>query len=120
MENIIYENEILEIGIGVEELSENMIVLFGDNVPDSLKDFCYLVSINDINGTIQKGQKLNLDNEQFIIDNVGDLAQKNLGELGHLTILFNANKEEMLPGAIIVLGNNDIKIKKGTKIKIFK
>ena len=42
---VIYENEVKGIGDMVEAFKdEGMFILFGDNAPDTLKDFCYTIS----------------------------------------------------------------------------
>ena len=79
-----------------------MFILFGDNAPDTLKEFCYTMSVNPVNGTLSSGQKLIIDDVSYEITAVGSLAQKNLEALGHLTIVFNEATEAGLPGSICV------------------
>lgn len=116
--DVIYENKVLGMGEAVSSLGDEMIILFGDTAPDTLKDFCYLIEPKETNGNIAPGQTLFIDDESFEIKNVGDVAQKNLVALGHLTISFTGDEESMLPGAIVVEKKPCPQIKVGTTIGI--
>lgn len=99
----IYENKVTDLGNQVEAfMDEGMFILFGENAPDTLKDFCYTMSIIPVDGTLTPGQKLIIDDVSYEITAVGSLAQKNLEALGHLTIVFNDAAEAGLPGSICV------------------
>lgn len=98
----IYTNKIINIGKDVSAFGNEMIILFGDNAPDTLKDYCYTIPITPIASSIKPGQFFVIDGEKFKIIYVGDLAEKNLASLGHLTINFTNSEESTLPGAIVV------------------
>lgn len=99
----IYENKVVELGNRVEAfMDEGMFIIFGENAPDTLKDFCYTTKVTPVDGTLQAGQKLIIDDISYEITAVGSLAQKNLEMLGHLTIVFNEAVEAGLPGSICV------------------
>lgn len=115
----IYENKVKNIGpeVGAFE-GDEIIILFGDNAPDTLKDYCHIIDIKPTQGTINVGQTLLLDGESFKITAVGNVAEKNLVDLGHMTIAFNGATEAALPGTIYVKGNNIPKLKIGSTIII--
>ena len=47
MGKAIFQTEIIELGEQVDAFfEEGMFVLFGDNVPDTLKDFCHFIDQN--------------------------------------------------------------------------
>ena len=99
----IYDNKVTALGTQVEAfMDEGMFILFGENAPDALREFCYLMSVNPVNGTVSAGQKLIIDDVTYEITAVGSLAQKNLEAMGHLTIVFNEATEAGLPGSICV------------------
>ena len=52
----IFQTEIIELGRTGRCLffEEGMFVLFGDNVPDTLKDFCHFIDQKKVDGTIKK------------------------------------------------------------------
>ena len=44
--SLVYENKIIGAGDMVSAFQgEKMFILFGDNAPDTLKDFCYTIDI---------------------------------------------------------------------------
>ncbi|MEE1313322.1 MAG: PTS glucitol/sorbitol transporter subunit IIA [Lachnospiraceae bacterium] len=99
----IYENKVTDLGNQVEAfMDEGMFILFGENAPATLKDFCYMISVNPVEGELAAGQKLIIDEVSYEITAVGSQAQKNLETLGHLTIVFNEASEAGLPGSICV------------------
>ena len=90
MGKAIFQTEIIELGEQVDAFfEEGMFVLFGDNVPDTLKDFCHFIDQKKVDGTIKKGDKLVVDQKEYLITAVGDIAQSNLETLGHLTVVLS-------------------------------
>ena len=119
MSKVIFQTEIIELGEQVDAFfEEGMFVLFGENAPDALKDFCYFIDTKDVDGTIKPGNKLVIDNNEFLITAVGDIAQPNLEALGHLTVVFRGAKEAGLPGSICVEAKPMPKLLAGSKLSI--
>lgn len=114
---VIYENEIKAIGT-MAQAFEGIIVFFGDNAPDEIKDFCYSTSVTPINGTIAVGQTLKFDDQEYKITAVGDEAPHTLAGLGHCTINFNGQTTVDLPGTIYVEAKGMPTVQVGTKIQI--
>lgn len=116
---IIYENKIKALGDLAETFTdEGMIIFFGDNAPDTLADYCYSININPVKETIKPGQIFMMDGVAFNITNVGELAEKNLVNLGHITVAFNGSTEPTLPGTICVEQKEIPKFKIGSEISI--
>lgn len=116
---VIYENEVKGIGDMVEAFKdEGMFILFGDNAPDTLKDFCYTITVKNAAETIAAGQTLEIDGKAYKIVGVGDIMQKNLEALGHITVNFTGNKESGLPGTLVVEKAEVPQLKIGSVIKI--
>ena len=46
---------------------EGIFVTFGDNAPDTLKDFCYSIDVNPVDGEVTPGCKLVIDGKEFKI-----------------------------------------------------
>lgn len=119
MGKAIFQTEIIELGEQVDAFfEEGMFVLFGENVPDTLKDFCHFIDQKKVEGTIKKGDKLVVDQKEYLITAVGDIAQSNLETLGHLTVVFSGAKEAGLPGSICVEAKPMPKLTIGSKISI--
>ena len=102
MSQCIYQTVIVDKGVNVDAFGGEMMILFGSGAPDTLKDFCYSIEVHEPEATIEAGQDLIIDGEAFRIQSVGEIAQRNLKELGHLTVNFTGTQEEPLPGAMVV------------------
>ena len=100
---VIYENQVKAAGECVEEFKDaGMFIIFGENAPDEIKDYCYSVSVNPINGEIAPGQYVVIDGAEFKITCVGYEAPITLKGLGHCTFNFSGATEAELPGTIYV------------------
>lgn len=120
MGRIIYENKIKNIGknVGLSE-EEKMIIFFGDDAPELLKDYCYTIDIKKVKGNIVKNQFISLGDEKFKITSVGEMVERNLRDLGHFTICFNGSREAILPGTMYVEDKSIPSIYVGSCIMIF-
>lgn len=115
----IYENKVIEEGRDVALMGDgDFIIIFGESAPAELKDYCYSVSVNPINGEICPGQILKIGEESFEITCVGEEAPVTLAGLGHCTIRFDGSTEAELPGTIYVEKKAIPEIKVGTTIEI--
>ena len=116
---VIYENQVKAAGECVEEFKDaGMFIIFGENAPDEIKDYCYSVSVNPINGEIAPGQYVVIDGAEFKITCVGYEAPITLKGLGHCTFNFSGATEAELPGTIYVEAKPMPEVKIGTKIQI--
>ena len=76
---VIYENKVKAEGACVREFEEEKIlIIFGDNAPEELADYCYTVSVNPINGEIKPGQTFKADDLELKITEVGWEAPETL------------------------------------------
>ncbi len=116
---VIYENRVKALGSCVNEFQgENMFIIFGDNAPEELRDYCYSVDVNPINGTILAGQTLEVGGSSYRITAVGPEAPVTLAGLGHCTINFSGQDTVDLPGTIYVENKPMPEIGVGTVIRI--
>ena len=117
--SVIYENQVVGMGECVEEFKdEGIFIMFGDNAPDELKDYCYSVSVQPINGKIMPGQILSVDDSRYTITAVGPEAPVTLAGLGHCTVNFSGSTEVELPGTIYVENKPMPHLEIGTVIRI--
>lgn len=114
----VYTNQIKSMGPAVDAFGGEMIILFGENAPDTLKDFCYGIDVLPTNEPIKEGMKIAFDGVPYTIQAVGDIAERNLVNLGHLTVNFTGNTGDCLPGAIVVEQKQAPNLSVGTKIEI--
>ena len=99
---VIYENKVKALGECVNEFKDaNMFVLFGDNAPEEITDYCYHVDVTPLNGKIAVGQKLVLDGVSYKITAVGAEAPVTLAGLGHCSVSFSGQTEVELQGTIM-------------------
>ena len=116
---VIYENKVKGIGDMVEAFKdEGMFILFGENAPDTLKDFCYTITVKTASDTIAAGQTLEIDGTSYKILGVGEVMQKNLEALGHITVNFSGDVKAGLPGAMVVEKAEVPKLTIGSVIRI--
>lgn len=114
---VIYENEVKGMGAEVKAF-EGMLLLFGEGAPAELRDYCYSVAVNPLNGEIAAGQILKFDNQAYRITAVGSEAPHTLVGLGHCTVNFSGQDTVDLPGTIYVENKAMPEINIGTKIQI--
>ncbi|AXY24965.1 PTS sorbitol transporter subunit IIA [Suicoccus acidiformans] len=115
----VYETKVVNIGSDAAMFKEeNMIVLFGENAPADLADYTYNVEVTPVKETITTGMTLMIDSAEFIITAVGDVVEKNLNDLAHITIRFNGANEAELAGTLYVEGKEIPDISIGTMIVI--
>ena len=53
-----------------------------------------------------------VDNQEYSISSVGNVVEKNLTGLGHITISFDGSKEGSLPGTLHVVAEQAVVIEK--------
>lgn len=114
-----YRTVIKAIGAEAETFkSENMLILFGENAPDTLKDYCYTIEVNPVEKDIESEMILKIDSQEYSITAVGEVVGKNLNDLGHITIKFDGNTTADLPGTLHVEANEFPALEIGTTIEI--
>ncbi len=114
-----YTTKVKSIGEDAKVFSEEkMIILFGEQAPNELVDYCYIIELNSLEDNITEENKVYIDGEKFNITKVGNAVNKNLSELGHITLKFDGSDIAEQSGTLylenVVLPN----IEEGTEIKI--
>ncbi|SKA79099.1 PTS system, glucitol/sorbitol-specific IIA component [Clostridium sp. USBA 49] len=116
---IIYSTKILEIGLNADEfLNGGMIVLFGFDAPPELRPYCFLINKNELKDSIEVGDIFLIDESEYKIIAVGEQVNKNLRDLGHITIDFRGEIENIMAGSLYVEQKPITNISIGTKITI--
>ncbi len=96
-----YQASITAIGPLVAEFVEaGVLVFFGRNAPPELAEFAILHDGTHLDGEIVPGDRVNLDDHSFRVLAVGDVANQNLGALGHLVLKFNGQTTPEMPGDV--------------------
>lgn len=115
----IYESTVFAIGDLVPAFREQgMLVFFGANAPEELHDFCILHKVEHQEDQLKPGDIVTLDESSFAVLAVGDVANENLMNLGHLNLKANGLPNAELPGDVNIAVQELPEINIGTKIKI--
>ncbi|WP_347548493.1 PTS glucitol/sorbitol transporter subunit IIA [Pseudalkalibacillus hwajinpoensis] len=116
---VIYQTKVNKLGPLVEEFyDEKMMILFKEDAPAELAEYCILHSENNLNGEIKKGDTLQIDHHNYRITAVGSAVNKNLSTLGHITLKFNGEEEPDLPGTLVLEEKEMNHVQVGNVIKI--
>ncbi len=115
-----YETKINKIGPSVKEfLGEKMLILFGDNAPAELAEYCLLIDITDVEGEVKPGDTLLLGEREYNITAVGDAVKENLSSLGHITLKFDGAQTAELPGTLYLEDSEIADVIPGIRFKFF-
>ncbi len=116
---LIFETSVQEIGAEAALFADDkMLILFGDNAPEGLKEYAYQIIINRAKEEITTEMILAIGKTDFKITAVGNLVTKNLNQLGHITMKFTGETTAELPGTLYLEGKEIPIITVGTKITI--
>ncbi len=102
---MLYRTEVTRIGeYASDALSDHMMILFNDNAPADVADYCFIHPHAALTGTILPGANLVLAGLRYPVTAVGDVVNQNLAELGHITIRFDGGDVAEYPGTVHVQG----------------
>lgn len=101
-----------------EFINEGILVFFGLDAPEELKEFSIIWDIEKLVRPLKVDDYLFVDGEKYKILGVGEIANKNLKNLGHLIIKFNGKNEINLPGDVNVEQKPVPPINKGSIITV--
>lgn len=122
MARTIFKTQITEIGKDAYEmLSNNVLVLFGDDAPDLLKDICFMHTSKELKENIIAGDCIKIDNQLYNIACVGNVACTTLSSMGHCSLIFGQVEDsEVLPGSVYLKETKIPKVEVGTCIRVIR
>jgi PTS system glucitol/sorbitol-specific IIA component len=103
-----YRTTIAEIGPEAGEMIEaGVLILFGEPLPEALAEMSIVHRpTQTLSGhTISAGDVVSLAGTELRIDAVGELATRNLDDLGHIVLYINQPNQKLLPGAVLATGD---------------
>ncbi|MGT2753767.1 PTS glucitol/sorbitol transporter subunit IIA [Streptococcus ovis] len=117
----VFETKIIAIGPEAQNMiaDAGMFILFGEGAPADLAEFCFTINDKTLARPIQIGGKLVVDGLEYPITAVGGVVEKNLSNLGHITVALDGSVEGSLPGTLHIQVENPPVLKEGTVIQIF-
>ena len=114
-----YEAEIINIGPLVKEfINAGILVFFGEGAPPELVEFSIIHDGRELTKDLVSGDVVFIDDHEFHVLAVGEVANSNFRNLGHLIIKFNGKDKVELPGDVCVESKPIPPIKIGTTLKI--
>lgn len=119
MDNIKYETEVISLGPMVQEFIDNgIMVFFGPDAPQELREFAIVHRHATLNSEIKTGDTVSIGGVTMTVLSVGHIANENLSKLGHFVVKFNGRTDPEMPGDISVAENLPVPdVKPGTVIK---
>lgn len=93
-------------GDAADMIEEGVIILFGEPVPPALFDVSVVHDgAQSPSREIAAGDVITFGEQTFEVTAVGDKANANLTELGHVVLYVNQPDQELLPGAVLATGS---------------
>lgn len=123
MSKKIYSSKVVELGGQVKDFiaAAKMIIMFDEAMAlPELRDACVMHTGNQLTDMIKPGDIYKIGNAEFKIVKVGSEVQKNLMNLGHITVKFDGGASDLLEGTLMVEDKPIPEIKPGDEIAIYK
>jgi PTS system glucitol/sorbitol-specific IIA component len=114
-----YTATVLHVGALVSEFTEaGILVFFGESAPQELYEFSVIHDGKSLEADLVPGDRIFLDGEPFVILAVGEVANTNFRNLGHLVMKFNGETQVEMPGDVCVEKKQLVWLHPGSKIEI--
>lgn len=96
-----YTTTVIEVGSDAEAfLAEQTAITFAGDAPAALRPYCFLIEAGTLDHDLEVGQSVRIAEQLWTITALGEVAQKNLVNLGHVTLVFDGADRPRLPGAL--------------------
>jgi glucitol/sorbitol PTS system EIIA component len=112
-------SRVTSIGDSVEEFrAAQILVFFQEGAPEELAEFSVLHAADVNLATVAPGDTLRLGAETFRVLAVGDVANENLANLGHLVVKANGLTEAEMLGDVCIEAKPLPRLTVGDEIEI--
>ncbi|MGX7013735.1 PTS glucitol/sorbitol transporter subunit IIA [Vagococcus silagei] len=113
------ESVVKEIGSEALNNEESLIILFDESVTEGLGKHCVIQKFSGARSfNLKEGQTISFDDQNYSIKKVGEVTNKFLDEMGHVSVVFGPiPTEDRLVNALYVEPYEVPTIKAGTLIK---
>jgi PTS system glucitol/sorbitol-specific IIA component len=96
-----YQSTVTGVGeLAGEFFAEGIVVLFGDDAPEELREFAVVHAPQVTDGGLEPGDRIVLGDATLTVTAVGPVANENLVNLGHLVIKRNGATTHTQPGDV--------------------
>jgi PTS system glucitol/sorbitol-specific IIA component len=102
-----YRTTVVDVGPEAGDMAAaGVVILFGEPLPEALAEMSIVHRPSQtLNGhAISPGDVITVGGAELQITAVGDLAAKNLEELGHIVLYVDHPNQKLLPGAVLATG----------------
>ena len=114
-----YETTVLAIGdMAAEFAAEGILVFFGQDAPEELHEFAIIHEHKELLAPVETGDVIEIGSAQYRVTAVGDVANDNIANLGHLVLKLNGLEQTELPGEVSVVEGPAPEVGPGTVIRI--
>jgi glucitol/sorbitol PTS system EIIA component len=103
-----YRTTVVSVGPEAGDmLAAGVVILYAEPLPEALADVSVVhrPDHRDPELTIGVGDVVSITGRELTITAVGDIATKNLDELGHVVLYVNQPDQKLLPGAVHATGD---------------
>ncbi len=115
-----YSATVLHVGPLLGEFTEaGILVFFGQDAPEELQEFSVIHDGTTLEADLEPGDFVSLDGEEYKILAVGEVANINFRNLGHLVMKFNGESKVDLPGDVCVENKPLALLHPGSTMKVF-
>jgi PTS system glucitol/sorbitol-specific IIA component len=91
---VIYQTTITRIGQSAAGCAERPDAdHLREGAPADIEEFCFIHCHGELNGELKAGSQLELGEARYAVTAVGDVAEQNLRELGHITLRFDGQPQ---------------------------
>ena len=97
--------------------NNNSIILLNEKIRPNLADMVVEHTVSEVKGNVVEGDRLKFGNAEFTVVKVGNVANQNLRDEGHCTVVVNA--DGTMPGQIIVKGPMPPRLRIGDTVKFY-
>jgi glucitol/sorbitol PTS system EIIA component len=117
---LIYDLRVTQVGPLVDEFTEaGMWVFFHEGAPEELTEFALLHRAAPPLQPLAAGQMIKIDGTRYTVTAVGEVANDNLRNLGHLVLKANGADEPELPGDVCITEQPLPRPEVGTTVQVW-
>ncbi|MTD25338.1 PTS glucitol/sorbitol transporter subunit IIA [Erwinia sorbitola] len=116
----VYESTFIAVGgCAGEALDDHFLITFGEGAPGDVADYCF-IHRPEVRGTapLVAGTVITIGEYSWPVTAVGEVAELNLRELGHITVKFDGATAAEFPGTVHVAGLTPAGIEPGQKFRV--
>ncbi|NPV87750.1 MAG: PTS glucitol/sorbitol transporter subunit IIA [Anaerolineae bacterium] len=115
-----YQANVTFIGPMVSEFIENhILILFGESAPEELMEFAIIHDGKNLIKPLAVNDSVQIGESSYKVLAIGEVANTNLANLGHLVLKFNGNTSVEMPGDVCLEEKPLPPIQVGEKIMIY-